>query len=294
MEYKLQMEAQRRAFEAQFGSLEEMGFEDKTKMQEESDDSSFSVSGTDSEVDDSSEEPVSEIDAESTEEELVETAAEQPKVVKFKDTTREYTGVSKHEEKLLKSGKANVKKTVTEVPKTKEDSEDLKNDLELQRFLSESNILQEHQKYSGADLLSTLDTENVSGTARRHTLRSRMDTISAINGDGKHKLEKMPMSHRKGMVQSHKRKVAQYEQDAKDGGIVLSKVKKGEFRDIGRVSLSDRIGKGKASSTYRQKGLKIHSVGKNTRNGLVISQLDIDRINGAGKGRKGKKGTNRR
>jgi hypothetical protein len=291
-DYKKQIEMQRRAFEAQFGSLESMGFEDKTKR-EYSDEKSLCDEGLigsgpeNSETgSDEGDENMEEYDSEEEDEFRGFDAPEEPKVVRFKDTTREYAGVSKQDQKLLKSGKASLKSKPIDSklqPKTKEDKEDLEKDLELQRFLSESNILQQHQKYSGADLLSTLDTDNVVGKARRHTLRSRMDELSSTNGANKHKLEKMPMSFRKGMIESHKRKITQYEQDAKDGGIILSRVKKGEFRDIGRVALHDRIGKGqKTKSTYRQKGLKIHSVGRSTRNGLVISQRDIDRINGSG------------
>ena len=317
MDYAKQMEAQRRAFEAQFGSLEEMGFEDKTKAVEESESDADGVSDSNDENENASDEDEDEfhedmidrVDDEQSDSDYEEETAiqtPQPTVIKFRDTTREYTGVSKEDQKLLKSGKATIKKKApitTNTPKTKEDTEDLKNDLELQRFLSESNILQQHQKYSGADLLSTTlegtGTDSLVGKVRRHALKSRIDGLSEQTSHGKNrsKLEKMPMSMRKGMVESYKKKVAKFEQEAKDGGIILAKVSKGQLRDIGKkVTIHERIGKldkSKLKSQYRKKGLKINSVGRNTRNGLIISQKDIDRINGTGQ-TKGKKHGKRR
>lgn len=90
---------------------------------------------------------------------------------------------------------------------------------------------------------------------------------------------------RRGMIKSHEKKVARYEEEAKNAGIVLSKVKKGEFRNInqgkGVSPITDRIGLGKKNrSTARDKGLTIQSIGKSTRNGLIISQKDLAKING--------------
>lgn len=195
----------------------------------------------------------------------------------------------------MKSGKApsllaKAKPTI-EKPKTKEDKENFDNDLELQRFLNESHILSNFKnKESGADLtLQTLDHEEPIGAANRHILQSRLQKLSSVNGVAKKNLSKMPMSIRKGMVKNRIEKIAKFEKDAKEGDIILSKVKKGELRDIGgSVSISERIGTGLKNNKklkHRDRGLKIQSVGKSTRNGLIISQREIDRINGTGGGR---------
>lgn len=306
-EYLRMMEIQRRNFEAQFGSIEEMGFEDKTKVSDTESLSSDEVEEDDDE-DGSDDEDVEEESDESHDYESEEDfqgfdepqeTQRQPTVIKFKDTTRTYTQPTREQKKLLKSGKAPslTKPIKPKVPDTKEDKDNLDNDLELQRFLQESHILSNFQSQnSGADLtLQTIDNDGPIGDARKHTLNSRLKNLSSTNGVKKSKLEKMPMHIRKGMVQSRVKKIAKFEQDAKEGGIVLSKVKKGEFRNIGgSVTLGDRIGDGlknkKGSyNKHRERGLKINSVGKSTRNGLVISQSTIDRINGTGDKKRGKK-----
>ncbi|CDR36972.1 CYFA0S01e05996g1_1 [Cyberlindnera fabianii] len=299
-EYLRAMEAQRRAFEAQFGSLEEMGFEDKTKQmssdEHESDTSSESSSNEDEDEDLG---VYQSGDSVSSEEDESDDNESTPVVVKFTDSTREYTGPSKTEQKLLKSGKSYVKPKAppkSKQRKTKEDEDDIKNDLELQRFLDESHILANFQSQnSGADLtLQTMNSDGMIGNARKHTINSRLKQLSGINSTKDTKLEKMPISMRKGMVKSRQDKIAKYEQEARDGGIVLSHVKKGEFRKIGgSLTIDERIGTGIKSKLdskrrFRQKGLKINSVGRSTKNGLVISQRDIDRINGPPPGTKGK------
>ncbi|CCH42308.1 hypothetical protein BN7_1852 [Wickerhamomyces ciferrii] len=308
-EYKRQLEIQRKNFEAQFGSLEELGYEDKTKQSDTesnlsdeeiesyNEDESGSEEGGNYDSEDSHDE---EDDTELSEfkgfDDDSRSQEPKPKVIKFTDpTSSSYTQPTKQQRKLLKSGKSSLAPKPIQLTKTKqknlpEDSENLQNDLELQRFLDESHILSNFQnQQSGADLtLATLDHESGPiGKARTHTLRSRLDNISSTNGNLKAKLEKMPMSMRKGMIKSHINKINKFEQDARDGGIVLSKVKKGEFRNIGgrSVTTHDRIGKGLGNkkNIKRNKGLSIQSVGKSTRNGLVISQSEIDRINGPSK-----------
>ncbi|ONH69329.1 Protein FAF1 [Cyberlindnera fabianii] len=131
-----------------------------------------------------------------------------------------------------------------------------------------------------------MNSDGMIGNARKHTINSRLKQLSGINSTKDTKLEKMPISMRKGMVKSRQDKIAKYEQEARDGGIVLSHVKKGEFRKIGgSLTIDERIG---TERRFRQKGLKINSVGRSTKNGLVISQRDIDRINGPPPGTKGK------
>ena len=86
----------------------------------------------------------------------------------------------------------------------------------------------------------------------------------------------------------HLKRIKKYEQEAAEGGIVLSKVKKGQFRKIESTYKKDierRIGgsiktRDKEKATKRERGLKISSVGRSTRNGLIVSKRDIARISG--------------
>ncbi|CDK25074.1 unnamed protein product [Kuraishia capsulata CBS 1993] len=236
-----------------------------------------------------------------------------PVVVKFVDKYSEKPAEqSSLEKKLLKSGKAlKLNEVRKEPPKPKgrnraepEDEENLKNDLALQRLLSESHILSSVPKshHSGAELtLKTLDSDGPIGNARIRTLDERMKEISAKNGTLKARnLEKMPMAMRKGMIKARTLKTEKYEKEAKEAGIVLSRTRKGELRSLdngrGVTSASDRLGLNKSRVTkMRDRGLKINTIGRSTRNGLVISKAEIERLSSKPKdGKKGKKGGRRR
>ncbi|CCE83591.1 Piso0_004172 [Millerozyma farinosa CBS 7064] len=305
------MEIQRRHFEAQFGSIESMGYKDKAKehekklhekhgdenVDEEYNISESSFSGFSSE-NDSSSDGLSSEDEDIDQSEKRRDALPKPKVVKLDDSlSSSRPQISKAEKKLLRSGKAltleemKKKEALAQASQAnkKEDDDNLENDVKLQRLLEESHILANKMDYSGADLtMQTMDLEVPTGKARLRTLDSRMRSLSSTNsstGGLPKRLESMPMSMRKGMIKSHEKKVARYEEEAKNAGIVLSKVKKGEFRNInqgkGVTPASDRIGLGKKNrSTTRDKGLTIQSIGKSTRNGLIISQKDLAKING--------------
>lgn len=307
------MEIQRRHFEAQFGSVELMGYKDKAKEHEkklhekkgdvnvddEYDLSESSFSGFSSQNDSSSDGSSSDVeDTELSEKRRDALPNPKPKVVKLDDSlSSSRPQISKAEKKLLRAGKA---LTLEEMKKKealaqalqsskKEEEDNLQNDVKLQRLLEESHILANKMDYSGADLtMETMDFEEPTGKARLRTLDSRMRSLSSMNsstGGLPKRLENMPMSMRKGMIKSHEKKVARYEEEAKNAGIVLSKVKKGEFRNInqgkGVSPVTNRIGLGKKNrSTTRDKGLTIQSIGKSTRNGLIISQKDLAKING--------------
>ncbi|KAG7195089.1 pre-rRNA processing and 40S ribosomal subunit assembly [Scheffersomyces spartinae] len=309
-------------FESQFGSLETYGYE-KTNSDEEkegnveaSDDedkfTGFSSGDDDSDADEFEMEQYDDDDDDDDEEDDEE-EEEAPKVIKFEDKYSQQSRITpkKTDKLLLKGGRA---PTLEEMKRREErileqqkrmqrkagidDPENLENDLKLQRLLEESHILAKKVEYSGADVtLQTIDYEDPIGNARLRTLDLRIRALAATNSKTKGlptRLEKMPMSMRKGMIRSHHAKTAKFEQEAKDAGIVLAKKKKGEIRMLnhgkGSTLVSDRIGTGKAkvTKTSRDKGLKIHSIGRLTRNGLVISQRDIDRINNqGGRNRKG-------
>ncbi|EJS43311.1 faf1p [Saccharomyces arboricola H-6] len=331
-EYIKQIELQRKAFESQFGSLESMGFEDKTKnIHAEADTSSVSDSENDSpdntdgpDNDDREGSPSSEYDEDDASDEDDEPKSKretQPKVIKFSGPSDVYIPPSKKTQKLLRSGKTlsqlNKKLESTESREEKEDetleAENLQNDLELQQFLRESHLLSafnnggSNSTDSGVSLtLQSMSGGNedgiayqddqVIGKARSRTLEMRLSRLSKVNGHQEKisRLEKVPMHIRKGMINKHVQRIKKYEQDAAEGGIVLSKVKKGQFRKIESTYKKDierRIGgsikaRDKERATKRERGLKISSVGRSTRNGLIVSKRDIARISGNNRGGK--------
>lgn len=309
-EYMRTLEIQRRNFELQFGSLETLGFEDKSKTQksnsdelrsdelgsDDEDNELFEGFSDDSDDQDILDQQESDDDAESS-----DNGDDKPKVIKLEDNYTAAPVLSKKEQRLIRSGRA---PTLTEIEQKerelakisakqaqqgkKEDEDNLENDIQLQRLLQESHILASNQDYSGAELtMQTIDFEEPTGKARKKALTSRLRNLSTTNsstGGQPRKLESMPMAMRKGMIQSRENKIRKYEEEAKNAGIILSKVKKGELRDLnmgkGATFSSDRIGSGKKQvNRIRDRGLKINSVGKSTRNGLIISPKDISRIN---------------
>lgn len=281
------LEVQRRAFEAQFGSLESMGFEDKTKRADEnetSDESSNDDGREDSDEreDDSEDESQDEEDEEQEYEDEVTEEKSQPRVIKFQGPSDEYTPISKKEQRLLRSGKPLRQERNSEpVEESSEDDENLQNDIELQRFLKESHLLS--ALGNGA---ANVNDDSVIGKARARTLEMRLRGLSETNGRST-TLEKMPVNVRKGMIKKHRKRIEKHETEAKEGNVVLHNVKKGHFRQIDHTHRNDierRIGSSikkqqEQRNKRRQRGLRIQSVGRSTRNGLRISQRDIDRIN---------------
>lgn len=319
--YLQALEVQRRNFEAQFGSIEEMGFSDKSKQVEESESESDAFGGfgeegeMSSEEDEDEDEPKEDFDDSDDSSVSVEHTA--PKVVRLNQSFgAPQTVLSRKEQRMLRAGRAptlvEIEKKEQELSKitkhqrqqaAKEDEENLENDMKLQRLLKESHILAHQVEHSGAALtLQTLDYEAPVGNARKRTLDARIRGLSATNsatGGLPKKLENMPMSMRKGMIQARDKRISKYEEEARNAGIVLSKVRKGGVRELnigrGATVSSDRLGSGKKDTRqFRDRGLKIHAVGKSTRNGLIIPQADIDRINQKDRGKKGKRGGRRR
>ncbi|SCU97731.1 LADA_0H07932g1_1 [Lachancea dasiensis] len=330
-DYAEQLRLQRQAFEAQFGSLESMGFEDKTKAEQQqneelSEDTSLASEDSGGESDgascsDSNENESFEgfSDHDFQTQDKSNTTQRQPKVIKFDGSSDVYVAPSKKEQKIIRSGRAPGKtlldaKLEEDLIKASEndtgdvtndgEKENLQKDLELQRFLKESHLLSAfgNNSPSGADLtLQTMDNveykdDQLFGKARSRTLEMRLKNLASVNGKAE-KLEKVPMNIRRGMTDKHIKRIKKHEHEAREGGIVLSKVKKGEYRKIDatyRKDIERRIGHKNASNeaqrrAKRQKGLKVHSVGRSTRNGLIISPDEIKRINGApGKVQKGK------
>ena len=310
--YMKALELQRRNFEAQFGSLELLGYEDKSKSTE----TNHTDSNDDSDEFGGFSDNTSTTASESSEDESDN--ATNLKFVHGKPGAKEFNKnslvtvvklsetmpappVSKAEVRMARSGRAPTMKEIAEKDKqkpaakkisSKEDQENLDNDLKLQRLLSESHILSNLMAHSGADLtLQTIDFEDPTGKARRRAIDSRIRQLASTNsatGGLPKTLKKMPLSMKKGMIRKRDSRISKYEEEAKNAGIVLSKVKKGHVRDLvsskGSTLVSDRLGTGtKTKNTKRDKGLKISSIGRSTRNGLIISQEEIDRIGGKGK-----------
>lgn len=299
-EYMKQLEAQRLAFEAQFGTLESMGFEDKTKNAH-SDDDDDNVSQSESEDEKESESAsgsdtsfygFDEIEESDLEEDLPEKKqpVRQPRVVKFQEEQNEYKP-SKKEQRLIRSGKApTVRALETAGQNAAADSDsdsdqerdNLRNDIELQRFLKESHLISAFQTDK-----DTIHDSELHGKARARTLETRLQSLSQINAVQHKNLESMPMNIRKGMIKKHTGRITKYEQEARDAGTVLSRVSRGEFRRIESTYKNDierRIGRGKLkkrSGAIRDFGLKVQSVGHSTRNGLKLSAADIAKIKGS-------------
>lgn len=312
------LEVQRRNFEAQFGSLASLGYEDKLVAdasdvdRDSANDSAEDENGIGSASDSDSSDGDSDRDSDEESEENSDEESDRdaaPKVVRL---TENFTPVMvlKADKKLARSGRAPTLKEMEEMLRAQakltrkqaqraaeEDLENLENDLKLQRLLSESHILAHNVEYSGADLtMQTLDYEAPVGNARRRILDQRIRAAAATNSSTKglpKTLEKMPMHMRKGMIKARERRAVEYEREAREAGIVLSKVKKGELRNLdqgrGATALSDRLGVGKKQrQRVRNRGLKVNTVGRATPHGLRISKQEIERVNNQGKRRRRK------
>ncbi|KAL6944789.1 hypothetical protein ACO0RG_001543 [Hanseniaspora osmophila] len=366
--FKQQMELQRLAFEKQFGSLESMGFEDKTRVSSDSeqantnsegdseedgsDEGSVSASaeaddygddyGDDNDGDDDDDDDDGDKERDANENKLLQSQPKvtksQPKIIKF-DFSQNDVGapvITKEERKLLKSGKStivkpnkplqpgksrkqkNVNDEEEKYNNNNDDDDDdddneadnLQKDIDLQNFIKDSHLLASFDPSNSST--STHGTtvahgDEMFGKVRMKALEQRFQTMKNAHNNVSAKkkqfqLESVPMNIRKGMLNKHMQRIAKHENFAKENGIVLSKVAKGKFRKIDftyKKDIERRIGdsvkskeKNFQKTMYRDKGLKINSVGRSTRNGLVISQKDIKRINGDGmsSGKKGGRG----
>lgn len=315
------MEIQRRNFEAQFGSLLELGYDDKseagadfvgfsdggTSSSEASDQEGLELEGSQSGSDSESQPPqgrqLGDMDqifsGISRARSKAQAGGQAARVVKLSESFVP-TPTGRAERKMARSGRAPTLKELEEKQREAakvtrkqqqqaeaEDAANLENDLKLQRLLKESHILAHNMEHSGADLtLQTIDVDAPVGNARRRILEQRIRQVSAVHSSTNglpRTLQKMPMKLRKSLIQARAEKVKAYEQEARDAGIVLSKLKKGQLRDIdqgtGATPALDRLGFGtKQKAKPRDRGLKIQSVGKSTRNGLRISQHEFNRI----------------
>ncbi|CAN6674720.1 hypothetical protein TRVA0_062S00364 [Trichomonascus vanleenenianus] len=190
----------------------------------------------------------------------MDSSDDEPQVVRFEDTSTAVPLVSKREKKLFVRSSAPKKEPTEEKPSrkgkvSKEEQEDIKNDLALQRLISESHILAEANQHSGADI--SLDFDPI-GKSRLKALDTRLKSLGAKQ----EKSQSMPMNMAKGIKQAQKTKQEKYTKHAREAGIILAKVSKDTSK----------------KTKKRDRGLKIASVGRNTRHGLIISQQEIARV----------------
>lgn len=204
---------------------------------------------------------------------------DKPVVVKFLDSTSTSSFIpDKKQKKLFMSSHA-PKQESTEAPvkrDPKEESEEqlnLDNDLALQRLIKESHILAE-AGLSGVDI-----STGITGRARHKTLDLRLDDLGLATT----KTGQIPMNMRKGMISKQASRKERHVREAKEAGIVLARTTKKE------VPLGKRD-----KSKWRERGLKINSVGRETRHGLFISKSEISKYTGTSSGSGKRNGGKRR
>ncbi|KAL2013544.1 hypothetical protein VTN00DRAFT_1069 [Thermoascus crustaceus] len=138
------------------------------------------------------------------------------------------------------------------------DAEDLKNDLALQRLLKESHLLE------------SADDLNPTGKNRHKAIDLRIQSLGAKTS--LYTQEKMPMSHRKGIIAKAAKKEEKRRQEARENGIILEKP----------------TVKPKNNNKRRERGVGGPSVGKFAGGTLKLNKVDVMRIQGPSRVSKGK------
>ncbi|KAK9449349.1 uncharacterized protein V1518DRAFT_415740 [Limtongia smithiae] len=164
----------------------------------------------------------------------------------------------------------------------------LKNDVALQRLITESHILSEANRKEGSYFSSASASFDPIGKARLKTLNARIDSLAlqsrahnkakktdyyslnpqALEDAQKEKFNKlkMPMNMRKGMLHTQAARQTKYEAKAREAGIVLPVKPKATKKS------------GTSQRKPQDRAPKIQSVGRFTKQGLVVSKSDIARI----------------
>jgi hypothetical protein len=125
----------------------------------------------------------------------------------------------------------------------------LKKDLELQRFLKESHLLESSTDHS------------FSGKNRHKATDLRLQALGSKTSILKQ--EKMPMSHRMGIIAKQSEKEEKRRREARENGIILEKAKMGAKKDV-----------------KRDRGVGAPGVGKFSGGTLRLSRKDIFDIEG--------------
>jgi hypothetical protein len=156
--------------------------------------------------------------------------------------------------------KAPLKATPTALS-TEDSQENLKNDLALQRLLTESHLLSS----------SNSSLSNPSGKNRHKATDLRLQNLGSKTSVFKQ--EKMPMSHRRGIVKKTVEREGKRRKDAKESGVILEKERRGVTKEKGK----------------RERGVGGPGVGKFKGGVLTLSKKDIDDIQGKPDRRKGRR-----
>ncbi|ODQ65514.1 hypothetical protein NADFUDRAFT_50796 [Nadsonia fulvescens var. elongata DSM 6958] len=276
------LEIMRRNFETQFGQVEgvnpivvERSEPEKNKEDENSDDNQL-----DKEFQDDIDADFSDLENNDSDISLLDSDFEMPSeledsgdesdgplIVRFDQDDRSSGPVaSKADRKLFMSNKAPLLEAVplecnrrSRNTKTAPDDEiNLEHDIALQRLIKESHILAEHGNDPSSSGFSGVDLSlQPMGKTRLKILESRIENLGAKSLKG----DKMPMSVRKGIDAKNTDRRTKYEKHAKEAGIILSKP---DFKNQEKKKI-----------VKRDRGLKIQSIGRSTRGGLVISKEDI-------------------
>ncbi|KAH0547983.1 hypothetical protein GP486_008275 [Trichoglossum hirsutum] len=182
-------------------------------------------------------------------------------------------GVPKEELKSFMTSKppSSSSRTKQAVSKSDDDSDDatdaanIRNDLALQRLLAESHLLDPQSSYSptGANRHKATDL-------RLQSLGAKASILSQ---------DKMPMSHRKGIIAKASRREERRRREARENGIILEKARKSRGPNIDR----------------RERSIDGPGVGMFRKGMLRLNKRDISEIEGSKRpGGRSQKKTSRR
>ncbi|KIW98422.1 uncharacterized protein Z519_00082 [Cladophialophora bantiana CBS 173.52] len=128
----------------------------------------------------------------------------------------------------------------------------LKHDLDLQRLLKESHLLEQAKASSSL------------GTHRHKVVDMRMQALGS-KGSMFHQ-EKMPLVHRRGILAKAAEREASRRKEAQENGIILEKAS----------------GKSRSKDARRERGVDVPAVGKFRGGTLTLSKKDVLDIQGQG------------
>lgn len=252
------MDAIKAAFESQFGTEWSAPVkEGSTKSEDsDSDDGSQEVSANSVESEAADESSASEEDDEE----------DGPITVKHNEETINQQPLmsSNQRRKFMNAEAPKDDSVITTQPKTKEDNEDLQNDLALQRLIDESHILSERpksQQFTGADISGAGDPLERIGGSRVKIMESRLAKAGA-----KSRTQRMPQAMAVGIRDKVKERKDKYRSEAREAGIVIAKERHT-----------------RSKNRFRDRGLKINTVGKASEHGIHVSPAEIARLTGKNK-----------
>lgn len=159
-------------------------------------------------------------------------------------------------------------------------------DLKLERLIQESHILQRSNLYSGCDItLKTLNCDKPIGNIKKTIFNQRMNEMrkKSFTNVAPKKLEKIPMIMRQNAIKKYKKRAQDFEENAKNSGIILSKIKKNTVRSLklnnpSSLAMNLFSESSLKKSKKRLHGLKGNNLGSFKSGELILSQKDISRI----------------